>query len=55
MEHHLFWLIYPSGLTPQVQRLLGVGVIVINLALYAWVRSRRKADLASRARSQPAV
>jgi uncharacterized protein DUF2784 len=43
MEQHLFWLIYPAGLTPNVQRLLGVGVIVINLAIYAWARSRRKA------------
>jgi hypothetical protein len=40
MEHHLFWIIYPSALTPGVQRLLGVGVIVLNLGIYAWVRSR---------------
>jgi len=43
MEHHLFWLIYPTGLTPRVQRLLGVGVIVTNVAVYAWVRSRPRA------------
>ena len=42
MEHHLFWLIYPAGLTPSVQRLLGIGVIVLNLAVYAWIWSRRR-------------
>jgi len=41
MEHHLFWLIYPAGLTANFQRLLGVGVIVLNLAVYAWLWSRR--------------
>lgn len=43
MEHHLFWLIYPAGLTPTVQRLLGAGVIVLNLIVYTWVWSRRRA------------
>ena len=42
MEHHLFWLIYPAGLTPGVQRLLGVGVIVLNVAIYAWLWVRRR-------------
>jgi len=42
MEQHLFWIIYPRGLTPTVQRLLGVGVIVLNLAIYAWVRYSRR-------------
>lgn len=42
MERYLFWIIYPRGLTPGVQRLLGIGVILINVALYAWVwRARR--------------
>jgi hypothetical protein len=43
MEHHLFWLIYPAGLTPTVQRLLGVGVIVLNVAVYTWLWSHRRA------------
>jgi len=42
MEHHLFWLIYPAGLTPSFQRMLGVGVIVLNVAIYAWVRWSRR-------------
>ena len=35
MDQYLFWIIYPRGLTPTVQRLLGVGVIVLNVAIYA--------------------
>jgi hypothetical protein len=42
MERYLFWLIYPAGLTHDVQRLLGVGVIVLNVAVYAWIWSRRR-------------
>ena len=42
MEQHLFWIIYPRGLTPTVQRLLGVGVIVLNVAVYVWVRYSRQ-------------
>ena len=44
MEQHLFWLIYPAGLTHTVQRLLGLGVIVLNVAVYAWLWSRRRPD-----------
>jgi hypothetical protein len=42
MDQYLFWIIYPSGLTPTVQQLLGVGVIVLNAAVYAWVFYRRR-------------
>jgi hypothetical protein len=48
MERYLFWLIYPSGLTHDVQRLLGVGVIVLNVAVYAWIWSRRRSATASK-------
>ena len=42
MEHHLFWIIYPRGLTPGLQHLLGMGVIVLNLGVYAWIRHSRQ-------------
>jgi hypothetical protein len=42
MERYLFWIIYPSGLTPTIQQLLGVGVIVLNVAVYAWIWYRRR-------------
>ncbi len=34
IEHYLLPLIYPAGLTPTIQVVLGTGVIVINLAVY---------------------
>ena len=43
IENYLTWLIYPSGLTQGIQRGLGLLVIVLNAAVYAWVyRSRRQ-------------
>jgi hypothetical protein len=51
LEQYLFWIIYPRGLTPGIQRLLGIGVIVVNVAVYAWVRR----SAAMKRRSRPAV
>lgn len=44
IEHYLIPLIYPAGLTPQVQLWLGGGVLLINLAVYLQVvrRARRR-------------
>ncbi len=44
VEHYLMLLIYPSGLTANTQLLLGVGVLAVNLAIYAAVllRARRR-------------
>ncbi len=37
--HYLIPLIYPPGLTPEIQLLMGAGVVVINLSLYSiWVK-----------------
>ena len=43
IEHYLVPLIYPSGLTPRIQILLGLVVLAVNLAVYAlaWQRWRR--------------
>jgi hypothetical protein len=35
IEHYLMPLIYPSGLTRDIQVELGIGVVVINVAIYA--------------------
>jgi len=35
VEHYLLPIIYPSGLTPQVQTILGIVVVAVNGALYA--------------------
>lgn len=37
IEHYLIALIYPAGLTPQIQLWLGAVVVVVNAAVYAWI------------------
>lgn len=49
VEHYLIPLIYPAGLTPQIQLYLGGLVLAINLSVYAWLlvrwlRGRRAVD-----------
>lgn len=43
VEHYLIPLIYPSGLTRDVQWLLAGVVVAVNLAVYGWVLARRRA------------
>ncbi|HEX2190207.1 MAG TPA: DUF2784 domain-containing protein [Longimicrobiaceae bacterium] len=42
VEHYVVALIYPSGLTRELQVALGVGVIVVNVAVYARLLARRR-------------
>lgn len=42
IEHYLEPVIYPSWLTPHVQILLGLGVVAINVVLYALLWRRRR-------------
>jgi hypothetical protein len=37
VEHYLLPVIYPSGLTRDVQIVLAVTVVVINLLMYGWL------------------
>lgn len=43
VEHYLVPLIYPPGLTPEMQFMIGVGVLIINGAIYShlWRRVSR--------------
>lgn len=41
IDHYLVPLIYPAGLTREVQIGLGMGVLAVNAVLYAWIRRRR--------------
>ncbi|MBH3360915.1 DUF2784 domain-containing protein [Pseudomonas guariconensis] len=43
VEHYIWPLIYPAGLTPQIQTLLGLFVLLQNLVVYSYVirRGRR--------------
>jgi hypothetical protein len=43
IEHYVLWLLYPGGLTREVQFVLAGLVAAINLVLYAWVWRRRSA------------
>lgn len=44
VEHYVLPVLYPAGLTSGVMVAEGVLVVVVNLALYAWVwRARRLA------------
>lgn len=42
IEHHLGALIYPEGLTREVQALLALGVLAINVAAYGVLLARRR-------------
>jgi len=43
IEHYLLAIIYPAGLTRGVQFVLAAVVVVINVALYAWIFYPRRA------------
>lgn len=40
IEHYLVALIYPAGLTPRIQLLLGSVVLALNLLVYLWLIRR---------------
>lgn len=44
IEHYLTPIIYPAGLTADVQTWLGIGAFAINAALYALAWRRRRQD-----------
>ncbi len=44
IEHYVTPLIYPAGLTRGTQIMLGLMVVIINIAVYRWVFIRRSAD-----------
>lgn len=46
IDHYVMPLIYPPGLTRNVQVLLGLAVLVLNAVIYGWVfwRHRRLAQ-----------
>jgi hypothetical protein len=42
VEHYVLPVLYPPGLTPAVQWTLAGLVVVVNVAIYAWVVRRRR-------------
>lgn len=43
IRHYLVPLIYPTGLTPNLQLALAVVVVLVNLLIYGWLLIRRSA------------
>lgn len=41
IEHYVFRLIYPSGLTRGIQIGLAAGLLIINAGIYSWIYARR--------------
>jgi uncharacterized protein with PQ loop repeat len=37
VEHYLLGIIYPEGLTKEIQYFLGALVVIVNIAIYLWV------------------
>ena len=48
IDRYLVSIVYPSGLTYEMQVALGAGAVLMNVAIYAWVvrrlRSRERVD-----------
>jgi hypothetical protein len=42
IEHYLLALIYPEGLTREIQFVLAGIVVIVNVALYGWLLLRRR-------------
>ena len=41
IDHYINPLIYPEGLTPQIQQMLGVSLLLLNAVIYAiWLLQR---------------
>ena len=41
IDHYINPLIYPEGLTPQIQQILGVSLLLLNVVIYAiWLLQR---------------
>jgi hypothetical protein len=50
IEHYLLAIIYPAGLTRDIQFVLAAVVVVINVAIYCWLFRRRRPSRSADAR-----
>ena len=44
VEHYLLRIIYPEGLTREIQYILGGLVIVVNVSIYLWLFHRLRVE-----------
>jgi hypothetical protein len=42
LEHYVEPILYPAGLTREIQVGLGIAVVALNLVVYAWAWRRRR-------------
>ncbi|HSB53045.1 MAG TPA: DUF2784 domain-containing protein [Gemmatimonadales bacterium] len=42
IDHYLLPALYPPGLTPRIQFVLGLGALVVNLLIYGWIFGHRR-------------
>ena len=54
VDHYLWPLLYPAGLTREMQWALGAGVLVVNGAVYGLLLGRRARSAGRRGRGQSA-
>jgi len=45
LEHYVEPVLYPSGLTREIQVGLGLAVVALNVVVYAWVWRRRSSGV----------
>jgi hypothetical protein len=48
IEHYILPIIYPPGLTREVQIVLGAVVILVNTGVYGWIWHRRRSAAGTR-------
>jgi hypothetical protein len=48
IEHYVVPVLYPSGLTREIQVGLGIAVVLLNAAIYGWMLARRGIGPAAR-------
>ena len=53
IDHYILPVLYPSGLTRSIQLWLGLGVLAVNLGLYAAVIRRRSLERRRREAAVP--
>ena len=42
IEHYIIPIIYPAGLTTEIQLILGLSVLAINIPIYGWYIHRKR-------------
>jgi hypothetical protein len=52
VEHYLEPILYPAGLTPRIQIMIGVGVFVVNMAIYGVIVSQWRRRRVARPQNQ---